>query len=161
MTRIQFALFCNITFDDVSGDADGGNEIAIRPKTVGAPVVLLEDGKLFFDFACSVCFDEANHGADGHLGRYGNKEMNVVTVVVRLFEIELRIERGNLDEFPVEVLPEVGGDDGMPVFGRKDEVVVAEIDAVIVSSILLYVCHPFRVYEGRRNGYGNSLHPSG
>lgn len=161
MTRVQFALFCNIAFDGVSGDADGGDEISIRPKTVGAPVVILENGKLFFDFACSVCFDEANHGADGHLWRYGDEEMNVVTVVVRLFEIELRIELGNLDEFPVEVFPEVWGDDGMTVFGRKDEVIVAEIDAMIVSSILLYVCHPFRVYEGRRNGYGNSLHPSG
>ena len=101
LTRIQFALFCNIASDDVGGDSDGGDEIAIRPKAVGTPVVLLEDGKLFFDFAGGVGFDEANHGADGHLGRYGNEEMEVVLVVVRLFDIELRIESGDFEKFPV------------------------------------------------------------
>ena len=161
MTRIQFALFCNITFDGLCGDSNGGDEVPFRPKTIGTPVVLLEDGKLFLDFACGVCFDEANHGADSHLRRYGNKKMHVVTVVVRLFDIELWIEGGDFDEFPVEVLPEVCGDDWVAVFGRKYQVVVAEVDAVIVPLVLLYVCHLPMVCERGRNGYGNSLHPSG
>jgi len=154
-------LFCNIAFDDVGGHTNGGDEVSIRPKTVGTPIVFLEDGKLLFDFASSVGFDEANHGANSHLGRYGNEEMDMVTVVVRLFDKELRIKGGDLDEFPVEVFPEVGSDNRVSIFGRKDEVVVAEVYAVTVPSVLLLVCHLSRVYERGRNGYGNSLHPSG
>ena len=61
MTRIEFALCFNIVFDDVGVDADGRDKISFRPKTVGTPVVLSEDGKLPFDIACCVGLDEANH----------------------------------------------------------------------------------------------------
>ena len=83
----------------------------------------------------------------------------MVIVVVRLFDIELRVVFGDFEQFPVEVLPEGCIDDGMPIFGRKDEVIVAEVDTVTVPSVLLCVCHLFMVYGRRRIGYGNSLHP--
>ena len=36
-------------------------KVSFRPKTVDTPIVFFEDGKLFFDLARGVCFDEANH----------------------------------------------------------------------------------------------------
>ena len=60
----------------------------------------------------------------------------MILVVVRLLEIELGVIRGDFEQFPVEVLPEFWGDDGMTIFGRKDDVVIAQVDAVIVMSIV-------------------------
>ncbi len=159
LTRIQFALFCNIASDDVGGDTDGGDEISFRPNPIGTPVVLVEYGKLVFDFPSGVGLHEANHGANSHLGRYGNEEMNMILVVVRLFDIQLRVVVGDFKQFPIEILPEFWRDDGMAVFGRKDDVIVTKVYTVIVPSIRLFVCHPSMVYGGWRIRYGNSLHP--
>ena len=145
MTRIEFALFCNIPLDDVGGNPDRRDEISFRPKTVGTPVVFLEDGKLFFNLARRVCLDEANHGAHRDLGWYGDQQVQVVGVMVRLFDVEFRIKRGDFEEFPVEILPEFWGDDGMSIFGRKDNVVIAQIDAMVVPTILLCACHPLMI----------------
>jgi hypothetical protein len=79
---------------------------------------------------------------------YGNKEMNVILIMVRLFDVQLRVEGGDFEEFPIEILPEFWGDNGVAIFGRKDDVIVAEVDAMIVPSIFLCVCHPF-IISGR------------
>lgn len=107
--------------------------------------MLLEDGKLFFDLACGVCLDEANHGANGHLWWDRDEKVNMVSIMVRLFEIELRIIFRYLEEFPIQVFPEFRGDHSVTVFGRKDDVIITQIDAVIVPAILLFVCHPFMI----------------
>ena len=41
-------------------------------------------------------------------------------ISVRLFDVYLWIEGGDFEKFPVQVLPEFWGDDGVSVFGRKD-----------------------------------------
>lgn len=120
------------------GRPDGGDEVSFRPEAVGTPVVFLEDGKLLFDLARGVGLDEANHASDRHLWRDGDQEMHVVLVVVRLLEVQLGVVRREFEQFPVEVLPERVVDRGMPVFGRKHDVVVAEVDAVIVLAVLLW-----------------------
>ena len=45
-------------------------------------------------------------------------------VIIRLFDVELWVERGDFYQFPVEVLPEFSGDDRVSIFGRKDDVVI-------------------------------------
>ena len=65
----------------------------------------------------------------------------MVGVMIRLFDVEFWVVGGDFDEFPVEVLPEFWGNDRMTVFGRKDDVVITEVDAVIVPSILMWLGH--------------------
>jgi len=65
----------------------------------------------------------------------------MVFVMIRLFEVELRIVGGDFKEFPIEVTPEFCGDHGMSVFGRKDYVVITEVYAMIVSLIFLWLVH--------------------
>ena len=57
-------------------------------------------------------------------------------VVVHLLEIELGVVFGYLKQFPVEILPELWSDYSVAVFGRKHDVVIAQIDAVIVVSVV-------------------------
>ena len=71
----------------------------------------------------------------------------MVFVLVRRFEVQARVVLRDLDEFPVEVLPELGGDYRVAVFGRKDEVIVAEVDAMTVSAILPLAIHPSTISE--------------
>lgn len=106
-----------------------------------APVVFFEGGKCLFDVSCGVGLDEANHGADTHLWWYRNEKVDVVNVMVRLFEVELWVMMSDLDEFRVEIFPELIGNDPMTVFGRKDYVVVTEVCAVIVSPVLSWRSH--------------------
>ena len=47
--------------------------------------------------------------------KYGDKWSFVIQS-----DIELWVEGGDFEEFPIEILPEFWGDDGMTVFGRKD-----------------------------------------
>ena len=54
----------------------------------------------------------------------------MVCVMIGLLYIYFWIMGGNLNQFPVDVLPEFSGDDGMSVFGRIDYVVITEVDAM-------------------------------
>ena len=85
----------------------------------------------------------------------------MVGVVVRLFDVELRVVGGDVQQFPVDVIPEFGGDDRTTVFGRKDDVVVTEIDAVTEMSIVMWRGHPFIVSHDGDTGCRTSLHPTG
>jgi len=51
LTRIQFALIFNITSDNVCGNTDRRDKVAIRPNTIGTPVAFFEYGKLLLDTA--------------------------------------------------------------------------------------------------------------
>ena len=65
--------------------------------------------------------------------------------MVRLFDVEFWIVCGDFEQFPVEVLPYLCGNDSTTVFGRKDNVVVAQIDAMAHSSVLMWLGHTFIV----------------
>ena len=67
--------------------------------------------------------------------------MDMISVMIRLLEVQRRVMRGDLNQFPVEVVPEFCGDNRMSVFGRKDNVVVTEVDAVTSSSVLTWRGH--------------------
>ena len=49
----------------------------------------------------------------------------MVFVMVRLFDVKFWIVSGDLEQFPVYVIPDVSGNNGSTVFCRKDYVVVA------------------------------------
>ena len=57
----------------------------------------------------------------------------MVCVMIRLFDVEFWIVGGHFDKFPIQVLPELVGDDCVSEFGRKDNVVITEVYAVTVS----------------------------
>lgn len=76
----------------------------------------------------------------------------MVFVVIRLFDVERWVSGGDLHEFPIEVLPEFSGNDRMTVFGRKDNVIIAEVDRVTSSSILMWLVHALSVPQRRRLG---------
>ena len=69
----------------------------------------------------------------------------MVCVMIGLLYVYFWIMRGNFNKFPVDVLPEFRGDDGVSVFGRIHYVVVAQIDAMTHSSIILWLGHTFSV----------------
>ena len=79
---------CNITFNGLCGGSDCRYEISVRPKTIRAPVVVLEVGKLGFNISSGVGFYEANHATNCLLWWYGNKEMNMVFVMICLLNID-------------------------------------------------------------------------
>ena len=54
----------------------------------------------------------------------------MVFVMVRLFDVKFWIVCGDFEQFPVDVIPDVCGDDSTTVFCRKDYVVVTQVDAV-------------------------------
>ena len=54
----------------------------------------------------------------------------MVFVMVRLFDVKFWIVCGDFEQFPVDVIPDVCGDDSATVFGRKYYVVVTQVDAV-------------------------------
>ena len=82
----------------------------------------------------------------------------MIFVMIRLFDIELWVMVRDLDQFPIEVLPELCGDDGVTVFGRKDDVVVTEIYAVIVMSVVDGLGHAL-IVAWRGDWMQDSLHP--
>jgi len=67
--------------------------------------------------------------------------------MIRLLEEDRWVMGGDFDQFPVYVLPELCGDNGMSVFGRKDDVVVTEVDAVAGSSVLTWRGHASTVSQ--------------
>ena len=67
--------------------------------------------------------------------------MNMVNVMIRLFEVERWVVSGDFSQFPVEVLPELWSDRGVTAFGREDYVVVTEVDAVACSAVLMLRSH--------------------
>ena len=69
----------------------------------------------------------------------------MVFVVVRLFEVYFGVVSGNFKKFPIQILPEFGGDDRVSVFGRKHYVVVTEVGTMIVPLVALWFVHPFIV----------------
>ena len=145
MACVELSLLCNISFDSLGGDANCGDEVSIRPNTVSTPVVFLEDGKLLLDTAGGVGFEEANRFPYRHLWWDGNEEVYMVYVMIGLLEVKLWVMSGDFHQFPVEVLPEFGSDDRMTVFGRIDDVVITEVDAVAVSPVFMWLGHPFIV----------------
>ena len=56
--------------------------------------------------------------------------MYMIFVMVRLFDVEFRVMGGDFEQFPVDMPPYFGGDDGATVFCRKDYVVITQVDAV-------------------------------
>ena len=61
LTSISFTLLCNIESYGLGGHSDRGDKEAVRPKTIGTPVVFFKLGKLVFDVSGQVGFNEANH----------------------------------------------------------------------------------------------------
>ena len=61
----------------------------------------------------------------------------MIPIMVRLFDVEFRIVGGDFKEFPVQVRPYCFSDDVVSVFGRKDKVIITQIDAMIVPFVLL------------------------
>jgi hypothetical protein len=43
-----------------------------------------------------------------------------------------------LDQFPVEILPELVGDNRMTILGRQYEVVIAQVYAMTISPVLTF-----------------------
>ncbi len=66
---------------------------------------------------------------------------------VRLLNVEFWVEGGDFEKFPVQVVPEFCGDNGMSVFGRKDKVVVAEVYAVVIATVVMWLGHSYMVAE--------------
>ena len=83
----------------------------------------------------------------------------MVLILVRLLEVQARVVLRDLHEFPVEILPELGGDYRMTVFGRKDEVVVAEVYAMTVPAILPLAIHPSTIPERGESDTGTHCIP--
>ena len=69
----------------------------------------------------------------------------MVSVMIRLFDVEFWIMSANFNEFPIQVLPQLCSNDRMSEFGRKDYVVIAQVYAVIVPSVLMWLVHTTRV----------------
>ena len=65
----------------------------------------------------------------------------MVYVMIGLLEVQLRVMSGDFHQFPVEVLKEFRGYDRMTEFGRIDDVVITEVDAVAIPSVLLWLGH--------------------
>ena len=65
----------------------------------------------------------------------------MVFVMIRLFDEQPRVVCGDFDQFPVEVFPEFWCDNWVSVFGRKDYVVVTEVNTVAFSSVVLWLGH--------------------
>jgi hypothetical protein len=97
LTSIIITLFGNIELDSFCGDTNGRDKIAVRPKTVGAPVVLFELGKLLFDVSGSVGFEEANYSTNRFLWWNGNEEVDMVFVMIRLFDVDGGIVFGDFE----------------------------------------------------------------
>lgn len=95
LTSIIFTLFGNIEFNSFCGDADRRDKIAVRPKTIGTPVVLFEFGKLLFDISSEVGFNEANHCTNRLL--WWDRDEDMVFVVIRLFDIDVGIVFGDFE----------------------------------------------------------------
>ena len=65
----------------------------------------------------------------------------MIFVMIRLFEIYLWVILCNFREFPVEILPDFIVNDRLPVFGRQDNVVIRQVDAVFIPSVLMWLVH--------------------
>ncbi len=60
----------------------------------------------------------------------------MVSVMIGLLEVQFWVMRGDFKQFPIEVFPQFRSDDGMSIFGRIHNVVITEVYAVIVASIV-------------------------
>ena len=60
----------------------------------------------------------------------------MVFVMVRLLEIDGGLMLHDFEQFPVEVFPELVGNDRVSVFGRTYQVVITEVDAMTGSTVL-------------------------
>ena len=70
----------------------------------------------------------------------------MIGVVIRLFYKYSWIVFGDFNKFPIQILPEFRSYYWVTVFGRKDDVVIAKIHAMIVSSVFK-LRHSHMIYD--------------
>jgi hypothetical protein len=85
--------------------------------------------------------------------------MDMVLVVVHFLDVEHGVVVGDVEQFPLHVREETIVEYLSSIFGRKDDVVVTEIDRV--CSLAILVAHRGSVrHLGRgQNDSGTRLHP--
>lgn len=59
----------------------------------------------------------------------------MILIMIRLLEVYFRVVCGQFEKFPIQMTPYIFGDYLMSVFGRKDNVVITEVNTMIVSPI--------------------------
>ena len=74
----------------------------------------------------------------------------MVSVVIRLVEIELWVMFRYFEQFLVQILPEGIGNAGVTVFRCKDKMVVAKIHTMCCSTVGFLGRHPSMIIERRQ-----------
>ena len=93
----------NIATNDGFGDAGGGNKVAFRPNPVSSPIDLFEKRKLFLQFSGGIGLYQTDNRANTYLGWDGDKEMNVVLVMINLFYAYIGVVLADVEQFPFYV----------------------------------------------------------
>ena len=117
-------------------DTDRGHTVAFRPNSIIAPVYFFEERKLLLEFTGGIRFDEADDTTDAHGGGNGNQHMEVVSIMVDFFEDNRGVVFMDLEQFPFDMGEEAWIEDISAVFGRKNKVVITEVDAVMKLLVL-------------------------
>ena len=127
----------NVSFNSLLINADRAHKVPFRPNTVCAPIDLFEKWKLVFESPGSVGLDDSDDLANRPLWRDGDKEMDVIKVSVHFLEGKVGIVVNDSSQLQLQVGQHTLVDHLAAVFGRKDNVVVTEIDTVALVVIVL------------------------
>lgn len=135
MPFVGLALVLDIAFYDLFVDTNRTHEVTFRPNTVCAPIDFFEKWKLGLHVPSRVLFDKTNYLTDAPAWGNRNQQVEVILVSIDLLELDLRIMLVNgFDSSPNEGLHAVV-DDLASVFSRKHNVIVAEKNKVVRSTI--------------------------
>ena len=111
-----------------------GYEVTFRPNTVGSPVEFSQEIELGLEGARRVRLDDADHLSHWILRRNTHEHVNVVNVVVDFKYLDFGIRLFQSSKYFEQVGEHSLIKDLPTVFGRKDYVVLAVVNAVRLFS---------------------------